>query len=99
MLAEDTVVSDQLEQCHWDPAVPLELFVSRSVTRARAALESPDRRAGFLADIAARLGRKPAQTRALELCKKLFRADGVYAQDEETTFAEIERAFRTPDGN
>lgn len=94
MLAEDSVVSDQLAKCHWDPAVPLEMFVSRSVTRARNALESADSRANFLAEVAERLGR-PARARALELCRTLFRADGTYAKEEETTFGEIERAFRS----
>jgi hypothetical protein len=98
-LAEDKVVSDQLALCEWHPAVPLELFVSRSVTRARTALESPDQRAGFLSDIAERLENSPARTRALELCKILFRADGAYAKDEETTFSEIERIFRASRGN
>ncbi len=92
-LAEDRIVADQLAQCQWEPAVPLELFVSRSVTRVRDALESPDRRASFLADVNQRLGEAAPKQRALELCKRVLRADGDYTPAEQTVFGEIERAF------
>jgi uncharacterized tellurite resistance protein B-like protein len=86
-------VSEQLEQCQWDPAVPMELFLSRSVTRVRNALESAEARASFLADVNQRLDDPRLKMRALALCKSLFRADGSYSADEQTVFLEMEKAF------
>ena len=95
-LAEDEMVDSELERCHWHPAEPVELFEKRSVTRVRNALESPERRASFLADVAGRLGGTEIRTRALSLSKKLFHADGDYSADEQTVFGEIEKAFGGP---
>lgn len=92
-LAEDQVVSEQLDHCQWDPAVPLELFVSRSVTRVRDALESPERRASFLVDVAVGLENSETRSRALALSRKLFQADGDYSADEVSVFGEIEKVF------
>jgi len=92
-LAEDKVVASELEKCQWDPAVPLELFVSRSVTKVRNALESPARRASFLSDVGTRLGDAKLRNRALALCKSVFHADGSYSADEQGALVEIEKAF------
>ena len=92
-LAEDAMVEAELQRCHWHPAEPVELFVKRSITRVRDALESPDRRAGFLADVSKRLGESKTKSRALDLSKRLFGADGDYSADEKTVFGEIEKAF------
>jgi hypothetical protein len=97
-LAEDAIVAKELEQCHWHPAEPVELFVKRSITRVRNALESPESRANFLADVSDRLAAPETRTRALSLSKRLFGADGDYSADEKTVFNEIEQAFGRPKG-
>jgi hypothetical protein len=80
-LAEAAVITDVVSTFAWDPNISFESFEARSIAAARAAKESPDGRKTFLDAINQRLTTARSRTLALEVCKKLFVADGMNEKD------------------
>jgi hypothetical protein len=88
--AEDKVVDDAISHMGWDPAVSFETFESRSLARVRAAKENLDSRNSFYQSLQERLVSKNSRARALNLCTKLFQADGT-TDKESALLIEVKR--------
>jgi uncharacterized tellurite resistance protein B-like protein len=95
--SEAITIEDEISGFDWDPAVDFELFVVRSLERASSAMSTPEARQAALASISDRLQTTEARSNALDLCPKVFHADGEFAPEERTVFIEIKRAFGRPE--
>ncbi|HVU25576.1 MAG TPA: hypothetical protein VHE13_15715 [Opitutus sp.] len=92
-LKEDELIADTAEKFSWDPKVSYEAFAAQSLGRARAAKESPESRADFLAAAATRLGSSAAKARAFALCRQLFQADGEVSDQEYSLLRELRKSL------
>jgi len=97
LLDEEITLDDEIQGFSWDPAVDFMKFATQSRERAKLAVATPEMRHDALASISRRLQTTEAKTNALDLCQKVFHADGEYAPVERTVFAEIKRAFGWPE--
>lgn len=96
LLDEVITIEDETQILSWDPAVDFMTFATRSRERAQAAIATPETRQAALASISDRLRTSEAKTNALDLCQKVFQADGDFAPVERSVFQEIKRAFGWP---
>ena len=87
-LAEVQIVNDVVGKFAWEPDVSFETFEVRSIASARAAKENLDSRKAFLDSIKHRLNTSASRALALDVCKRLFSADGV-SPKESTLLAQI----------
>ncbi len=93
-LNEGEVVSDLVETIGWDTNLSFTSYESKSIAAARLAKESPDAKKEFLSFAAERLQSNEARSFALEVCKRLFNADGTTADAEAALLAEIRAALK-----
>ena len=90
-LAEDRLIADTVAKFNWDPKVPFDQFDARSVSNARNASESQVYRDQFLASIRDRLGTAEVKGLALDLCQKLFVADGAHSDEEDALLQNLKK--------
>ena len=88
-LAEDRLITDTVAKFDWDPKIPFDQFNARSISRARDVKASQGYRDKFLASIRDRLGTATVKGQALDLCQKLFVADGARSDEEEGVFQNL----------
>jgi hypothetical protein len=93
LLDEVITIEDETQVFSWDPAVDFMTFAAQSLERAKAAVATLESRHAALAFISNRLETVEAKSSALDLCEKVFHADGEFAPVERTVFQEIKRAF------
>ena len=89
MLSEDRSIADAVAKFNWDPTVPFDQFDARSIGNARNARESQVYRERFLASIRDRLGTAAVKGKALDLCQKLFVADGARSEEEDAVLQNL----------
>ena len=83
-LAEDKFIADTVSKFNWDAKISFDYIEARSIGNARRAKEDEEFRAEFLASIKERLATPAAKKQALDLCQKLFLADGTRTDKEDT---------------
>lgn len=88
-LKEGEMIADVIETIGWDTHISFSSYESKSVAGARAAKNSRESRAAFIAFAAERLKSPGSHALALDLCKQLFSADGSTAENEATLLQEI----------
>jgi len=93
LVDEEITIGDELQVFSWDPSVDIWKFTAASRERAISAVMTPETRQAALASISLRLESAEAKSTALDLCEKVFRADGEFAQVEQVVFQEIKQAF------
>ena len=89
MLAEDRLIADTVAKFNWDPKIPFDQFDARSVGNARNARESQVYRDKFLSSIKDRLETATVKEKALDLCQKLFLADGARSDEEDVVLQNL----------
>jgi len=82
-LAEDKFIADTVAKFNWDPKISFDYIEARSIGNARRAKDDEDFRATFLGSIKERLATPAVKKQTLELCQKLFIADGTRANKED----------------
>jgi hypothetical protein len=90
-LAEDRLIADTVAKFNWDPKIPFDQFDARSIGNARNARESQVYRDQFLASIRDRLGTAEVKGLALDLCQKLFVADGAHSDEEDALLQNLKK--------
>lgn len=88
-LREGEFINAALASIGWDENHSFASFEARSIAGARTARDSDAAKQGFLDYAAERLKAPAARYRAVELCAKLFNADGKTAAQESTLLKEI----------
>jgi hypothetical protein len=91
MLAEDRLITDTVAKFNWDPKVPFDQFVVRSIDNARNASENQGYRDRFLGSIKDRLDTAAVKGQALDLCQELFLADGAQSYEEDAVFQNLRK--------
>jgi len=82
-LAEDKFIADTVAKFNWDPKISFDYIEARSIGNARRAKDDAGFRATFLGSIKERLATPAVKKQSLELCQKLFIADGTRADKED----------------
>jgi uncharacterized tellurite resistance protein B-like protein len=81
--AEDKFIADTAAKFNCDAKISFDYIEARSIGNARRAKENEEFRAKFLASIRDCLATPAVKKQALELCQKLFLADGTRADKED----------------
>ncbi len=92
-LMEDSIFDEEVESFHWDSGTHLEGYIQEATSRVRNIRSSTDARGSFLESVSERLQEGEVKDRALDLCKRLFRSDGVQSEEEDVFEKEIRDAF------
>ena len=90
-LAENRLITDTAAKFNWDPKIPFDQFDARSTSKARDAKENRGSRDRFLASIRDRLGTAEVKGLALDLCQKLFVADGAHSDEEDALLQNLKK--------
>jgi hypothetical protein len=93
-LNEGKLVSELVETIGWDTNLSFSSYESKSIAAARAAKESPAAKQEFLSFASERLQSMESQTLALDVCKRLFYADGSTADNESALLSEIRAVLK-----
>jgi hypothetical protein len=93
-LAEDVFIADTVAKFNWYSKVPFDEFVVRSIDSAQSASENQGYRDRFLASIRDRLETAAVKGQALDLCQKLFVADGARSDEEDDVFQNLRQLLR-----
>jgi uncharacterized tellurite resistance protein B-like protein len=95
MLAEDRLIADTVAKFNWDPkAIPFDQFDVRSVGNARNARENQVYGDKFMGSISDRLGTDAVKAQALDLCQKLFVADGARSDEEDAVLQNLRQLLK-----
>ena len=90
-LAENRLITDTVAKFNWDPKRPFDQFDARSISKARDAKENRGSRDRFLVSIRDRLGTAEVKGQALDLCQKLFVADGALSDEEDAVLQNLRK--------
>ena len=90
-LAENRLITDTAAKFDWDPKIPFDQFDARSTSKARDASASQGHKERFLASIRDRLGTATVKAQALDLCQKLFVADGARSDEEDAVLQNLRK--------
>ena len=93
-LAEQDVLDSMTKELDWVGKVPLADFLRESTARTRGVLEDGEAAsAGYLEEIAQRIGGASDRRRILKQCGELVNADGKLRPEEIQHLRAIEKAF------
>jgi hypothetical protein len=93
-IKEGDFIADAVKKLGWGPQTSFEGYASRSIAGARAAHENAEKKEVFLKSASERLKSREARTLAVNLCTRLFAADGSLADKENALLAEIRAALK-----
>ena len=92
-ISESRFVAAEVDSLNWDPKISFDYYQGKSIGAARAALDEPESRKGFFDSINLRLATPEIRNRALNLCLKLFLADGTKSEKESAMLGAIRKAL------
>jgi len=88
-ISENQFVAAKVQSFSWDPKISFEYYQGKSIGAARAALGDPKTKERFFDSAKQRLATPALRKQALELCQKLFMADGNKAEGEFASEKEV----------
>lgn len=93
-IKEGEFVDGIVKTIGWEPASGFPHYNSRSIANARSARGNEQQWLGIISASTKRLVSKPARSLAVDLCQKLFRADGLVDERESTMLEVIRKALK-----
>ena len=88
-ISENQFIAAKVQSFSWDPKISFEYYQGKSIGAARAALGDPKAKESFFESAKERLATPALRKQALELCRKLFMADGNKAEGEFASEKEV----------